>query len=44
MSDFNKKKAGLEALTAITFGIKSNTEAVDKFAEPIVDIILETLN
>jgi hypothetical protein len=42
--DFNKKKAGLEALTAITFGIKANAEAVDKLAEPIVDIILETLN
>lgn len=26
------------------FGIKASSEAVDKLAEPIVDIILETLN
>lgn len=43
-SDCNKKKAGLQALSAITFGIKASSEAVDKLAEPIVDIILETLN
>lgn len=43
-SDFNKKKSGLEALTCITAGIKVNPEAVDKLAEIIVDIILDTLN
>ena len=31
-------------MTCITAGIKVNPEAVDKLAEIIVDIILETLN
>ena len=43
-NDLNKKKSGLEALPYIINGVKNYTEAVDKLASLVIDIILESLN
>jgi hypothetical protein len=42
--ELSKKKAGLEALSFVVLGLKNSNEGLDKFTEPIVNIMLEVFN